>query len=270
MDVCWGSAARYALLIYSAGHGYSLLQVTGHLSKPAHCLSAPEQPASRILTFLTAGALAAGVQYAALLRQRLGEAVPAIVLPPPMPPAQPALGLDAAAPHTPAQLVQALGGLTSPPKPTPQPEREPFAFDGDAASYTSDAASDADNEDLPEWAHEFALAPHADVIAVIEEAAPAVAADPVLEGPPAQELAPPAQYKDHLGAACARFITAPAIFLVSSVEACVPGAAPVRGSLSTPACLLCRPCPSKSISHYSCSGPLLTFISTMHVVCMRR
>ena len=207
---------------------------------------------------------------AALLRQRLGEAVPAILLPAPLPPAQLALGLDAAAPHTPAQLVQAPGGLTSPPEPVPQPEL--FAFDGDAALYASDAASEADSEDFAEWAHEFALAPPA-AIATVDALMLAPLADPVLEGPPVQEPAPPVPCDDHLGAACARFIAAPAVFLISSVVACVPGAAPVRGSLSTPACLLClhsHPCPSKSISHSSCSGPLVTFISSMHVVCMRR
>ena len=177
----------------------------------------------------------------ALLRQRLGEAVPAILLPAPLPTAQLALGLDAAAPHTPAQLVQAPGGSTSPPEPTPQPEREAelLAFDGDAASYASDAVSEADSEDFAEWAHEFALAPPADVIAAVDEPAPALAADPVLEGLPAQETAPPEPCEDHLGAACARFIAAPAIFVLSTVEACVPAAAPVRSSLTSLACMLC-------------------------------
>ena len=177
---------------------------------------------------------------AALLRQRLGEAVPAILLPAPLPPAQLALGLDAAAPHTPAQAVQAPGGLTSPPEPMPQTEHESelFTFDGDAASCASDAASNADTEDFAEWAHEFALAPPMDAT---DEPAPAPAADPVLEGLPAQEPAPPVLCEDHLGAACTRFIAAPAISLISTVEACVPAAAPVRGSLSISDCMLCYP-----------------------------
>ena len=211
----------------------------------------------------------------ALLRQRLGEAVPAILLPAPPPPARLALGLDAAAPPTPAQLVQAQGVSTSPSEPTPQPEREAelLAFDGDAASYASDAASEADSEDFAEWAHDFALAPPADVSAAIDEAAPAPAADPVLEGPPAQEPAPPAPCDDRLGAACARFIAAPAVFLMSTVEACVPGAAPVRGCPGSPACVLClhsHPCPSRSSHPRSCSGPLVVVISPMLVVAMRR
>ena len=212
---------------------------------------------------------------ATLLRQRLGEAVPAILLPVPPPSARLALGLDPAAPHTPAQVVHAPGASTSPPEPTPQPEREAelLAFDGDAASYASDAASEADSDDFAEWAHDFALAPPADISAAIDETAPALAADPVLEGPPAEEPAPPAPCDDHLGAACARFIAAPAVFLMSTVEACVPGAAPVRGSPSSPVCVLClhsHPCPSRSSHLRSCSGPLIIVISPMLVVCMCR
>ena len=188
---------------------------------------------------------------AALLRQRLGEAVPAILLPAPPPSARLALGLDTAAPLTPAQVAHAPGASMSPLKPTPQPERKAdlLAFDGDTASYASDAASEADSDDFAEWAHDFALAPPADVSAAIDKTAPAPAADPAPEGPPAQEPAPPAPCDDRLGAACARFIAAPAVFLISAAEACVPGAAPVRGSPSSPACVLClhsRPRPSRS------------------------
>ena len=237
------------------------------MSHSAHCLSAPEQPASRILTHQQRMHWLQG--YAgALLRQRLGEAVPAILIPAPLPPAQLALGLDTAAPPTPAQVVQAPGGLISPPEPMPQPEGELSAFDGDAASYASDAASDADTEDFAEWAHEYALAPLTDIIPVIDEAPPVLAAEPVLEGPPAQEPVPPAPREDHLGAACARFIVAPAVFLISTVEACVPAAAPVRGSPSSPACMLClhsHPCLSRSGSHRPCSGPTNIVICLMLV-----
>ena len=120
----------------------------------------------------------------------------------------------------------------------PQPERETdlFVFDGDAASYSSDAASEADSDDFAEWAHDYALAPPA-AIAAVDALALAPPADPAPEGPPAQEPAPPAPCDDHLGAACARFIATPVIF--STVEACVPAAAPVRGSLSSLACMLC-------------------------------